>query len=139
MRKDARETVYKLLFADMFNKGLEKSFVQYMYREAKLNENDIEFAQNLLNAVISHYDEIYSEITETVKNYNTDRLYAADKCALLIAMTEMKYFDDIPLVVSIDEAVSLVGKYSTENSLAFVNGILAEYKKKLEATPDGDN
>ena len=72
-------------------------------------------------------------ISELALNYHADRLFRADKCALLIAMTEMKYFDDIPLVVSIDQAVSLVSRYSTEKSLSFVNGILAEYKMRLEA------
>lgn len=132
MRRDARETVYKLLFADMFNDGLEKEFIAYMINDAKLNEQDSAFAKTLLKSVMTHYDETMKIISDLAFNYHVDRLFKTDKCALLIAMTEMKYFDDIPLVVSIDEAVSLVSKYSTEKSLSFVNGILAEYKILLE-------
>ena len=54
-------------------------------------------------------------------------------CALYIAVAELKYFSDIPPVVSIDEAISLVRKYSTEESMNFVNGILAAVKKDMEA------
>lgn len=133
MRKDARETVFKLLFADTFGDGLEKDFIARAINDAKLNENDATFAKELLKTVMAHYDETMQLISELALNYHADRLFRADKCALLIAMTEMKYFDDIPLVVSIDQAVSLVSRYSTEKSLSFVNGILAEYKMHLEA------
>ena len=44
----------------------------------------------------------------------------------------MTYIEDIPLIVSISEAMELVRKYSTKESPNFVNGILAEYKKQLE-------
>ena len=67
-----------------------------------------------------------------LKGYKFERLYSTDKCALTIAVCEIKYFEDIPNVVSIDEALSLVRKYSTEESLSFVNGILASLKKSLE-------
>ena len=46
-------------------------------------------------------------------------------------MAEIKYFEDIDAAVSIDEAVRLVKKYSTESSLGFVNGILAEFTKRI--------
>ena len=52
---------------------------------------------------------------------------------MYIAVAELKYFSDIPPVVSIDEAISLVRKYSTEESMNFVNGILAAVKKDMEA------
>ena len=49
-----------------------------------------------------------------------------------LAIAEMYYFDDIPPVVSIDEALSLVRKFSTEDSLKFVNGVLAACKKEKD-------
>ena len=52
--------------------------------------------------------------------------------ALYIAVAEIKYFDDIPPVVSIDEALYLVRKYSADESLNFVNGVLAALKKDME-------
>ena len=44
-----------------------------------------------------------------------------------MAMAEMKYIDDVPAVVSIDEAVGLARKYSTEKSVGYVNGVLGSY------------
>ena len=52
---------------------------------------------------------------------------------MYIAVAELKYFADVPNVVAIDEALSLVRKYSTDESLNYVNGILASLKKDLEA------
>ena len=132
MRRDARDAVYKLLFANMFNDGLDEPFIKAVFKSNKLNKEDAIFAKKLLDTIQANYDETYSEIVTFAKNYNADRIYYTDKCALLIAMTEIKYFDDVPNVVAIDEAVALTAKYSTDKSLAFVNGILAEYKKYIE-------
>ena len=49
-----------------------------------------------------------------------------------IAICEITYLKDIPIIVSISEAMELVRKYSTPDSPNFVNGILAEYKKRVE-------
>ena len=48
-----------------------------------------------------------------------------DKSILLIAMAEIKYFEDIPPVVSVSEAAGLARKYSTDTSADFVNGVLS--------------
>ena len=52
------------------------------------------------------------------------RIYPADKAVLLLAMAEIRFFDDIPPVVSVSEATALARKYSTEKSTDFVNGVL---------------
>ena len=54
-----------------------------------------------------------------------DAINPMDKCILLIAMAEIRYFDDIPPVVSVSEATGLARKYSTETSADFVNGVLS--------------
>ena len=60
-------------------------------------------------------------------------LQTSDMAAKLIAAYEMKYMDDIPLSVSISEAVELVKTYSTEKSYSYVNGILSSVYKELTA------
>lgn len=132
MRKDARECVYKLLFSNLFNDYFDDEFKRFIYADSKLDGKDVEFADELLSVILKHSEEIDGVIAEYAKGYNIDRIYSTDKCALVIAICEMKYFDDIPLIVSINEAMELVRKYSTEQSLNFVNGILAQYKIKLE-------
>ena len=73
-----------------------------------------------------------NDIAEISRGYTLDRIYSTDKCALKIAICEMRYFDDVPNIVAINEAMELVRKYSTPESPNFVNGILAEFKKRLE-------
>ena len=133
MRNKAREAVYKLLFSNQFNDKFDDGFKLAIYNEENLSENAILFADELLNKFVANEEEVNKIITELSKGYNFERIYSTDKCALQIAITEMAYIDDIPLIVSISEAMELVRKYSTKESPNFVNGILAEYKKQLES------
>lgn len=132
MRRDARDAVYKILYADLFNDN-DEVFEKEMFGESKLSKEDQEFARSLLNVINEHKSEIEEIISSYAKGYKFERLYSTDKCALYIAVTELKYFADVPNVVAIDEALSLVRKYSTDESLNYVNGILASLKKDLEA------
>ena len=132
MRRDARDAVYKILYADLFNDN-DEVFEKEMFGESKLSKEDLEFARSLLNVINEHKSEIEEIISSYAKGYKFERLYSTDKCALYIAVAELKYFADVPNVVAIAEALSLVRKYSTDESLNYVNGILASLKKDLEA------
>ena len=132
MRRDARDAVYKILYADLFNDN-DEVFEKEMFGESKLSKEDQKFARSLLNVINEHKSEIEEIISSYAKGYKFERLYSTDKCALYIAVAELKYFADVPNVVAIDEALSLVRKYSTDESLNHVNGILASLKKDLEA------
>ena len=131
MRRDSREAVYKILYSELFNSENDDEFVKSVFEEHNLNKEDKQFANSLLDCINQNKSEINDAISNLATGYNFDRIYSTDKCALIIAVCEMKYFDDIPSVVSIDEAHFLVRKYSTEESLNFVNGILASLKKNL--------
>lgn len=132
MRRDAREAVYKILYADLFYEN-DDEFEKETMEESPLSKDDEEFANALLSAIKEHKSELEEIIGKHARGYSFERIFSTDKCALYIAVAEIKYFDDIPTVVSIDEALSLVRKYSTEESLNFVNGILASVKKEQEA------
>ena len=132
MRRDARDAVYKILYADLFYEN-DDEFEKETMEESSLSKDDEEFANALLSAIKEHKSELEEIIGKHARGYSFERIFSTDKCALYIAVAEIKYFDDIPTVVSIDEALSLVRKYSTEESLNFVNGILASVKKEQEA------
>ncbi len=124
MRSLAREAVFKFIFSQLFNPDDEGLFTVLC---KELNENDKIFAKDLLDAVISNKDQYLKDIENLAIGYKIDRLYTADKCALLIGFAELNAFTDTPVPVIIDETVNLSAKFSTENSTNFVNGILAEY------------
>jgi len=132
MRRDSREAVYKILYADLYCDN-DETFEAEVMADAKLSPEDKKFAEDLLSAVKEHKEEIERIIADHAHGYKFERIFSTDKCALYIAVAELKYFPDIPPVVSIDEAISLVRKFSTEESMNFVNGILAAVKKDMEA------
>ena len=72
-----------------------------------------------------------SEIEKYAVGFKPDRIFKADMAALMLAIYEMKYMPDIPMSVSISEAVELVKTFSTEKSPTFVNGLLASVYKEL--------
>ena len=128
MRSQARETVFKYLFSRLFNPSDEGLFTVLI---KELNEADKAFATELLGYVISNEEKYLSEIGRLAIGYKLNRVYNADKCALMLGMAELENFRSTPKAVVIDEAVNIVAKFSTESSTDFVNGVLAEYAKEL--------
>ncbi len=127
MRNDSREAALNILFAKQFNSDCMDSLKKKIYKQFGLleKEEDLLFAVDLVATVEEHFDELLAEIEAACHHYRADRINPTDKCILLIAMAEIKYFDAIPPVVSVSEAAGLARKYSTETSADFVNGVLA--------------
>ena len=131
MRSTARETVYKYLYAKLFNDETDDKYFKTLLKDKDLTEEDRLFAQELKDTVEAHESEIVSAVRDLAKDYTYERIFSTDKCALAIGIAEMTYSADVPKSVAIDEAVKLVAKYSAEKRVSFVNGILAEYYNQL--------
>ncbi len=127
MRNAAREAALNIIFAQQFNTDCIDSLKKKTFKQFGLleNEEDLGFAIDLIDKVFAHYDELLADIEGACHHYRADRINPTDKSILLIAMAEIKYFDEIPPVVSVSEATGLARKYSTENSADFVNGVLS--------------
>ena len=80
----------------------------------------------------SSFDLYLEKIESYTPSYRSDRIFAADKSAIMLGMAEFDNFKQTPVPVIINEAVNLSAKYSTEKSTDFVNGVLAEYVKNGE-------
>lgn len=130
-RKVARDYVYKLIFEYSFTHQLNMQTFD-MLSMADVDASDIEYMRKVYTGVAENYDTLLENISRYSHGFQLDRIYKPDLCALLLAIYEMKYMDDIPLSVSISEAVLLVKKYSTEKSNSFVNGILSSVYKEIE-------
>ena len=127
MRTLAREAVFKYIFARLFNPSDEGLFAVLC---KELNNDDKIFAEELLNAVNKGENSYVEKIEELSIGFKLNRIYRADKCAIMIGMAELDNFPNTPVAVIINEAVNLAGKYSTDSSTSFVNGILAQYSKE---------
>jgi transcription antitermination protein NusB len=89
------------------------------------------FADPLIRGAVEHRDEADTIIKKHAKNWDLHRIAAVDRNILRLAIFEMLYRDDIPPVVSINEAVDIAKKFSTQDSGKFVNGILDKVKGEL--------
>lgn len=126
MRNAAREAALNIIFAKQFNSDCMDALKKKIYKQFALeNDDDLLFATDLVATVEEHYEELIQGIEDACHHYRADRINPTDKSILLIAMAEIKYFDDIPPVVSVSEATGLARKYSSETSADFVNGVLS--------------
>ena len=127
MRTLAREAVFKYIYSRLFNPDDEGLFDVLI---KSFDENDKLFATKLKDFVI-HNEEKYLSVIENLSiGYKLNRIYNADKCALLIGMAEFDNFKETQKFVVIDEAVKLSAKFSTDNSPDFVNGIMSKYTEE---------
>ena len=124
MRNAAREAALNIIFARQFNTDCMDALKKKIYKQYALEEDDLLFAADLVATVEEHYDELLEGIENACHHYRADRINPMDKSILLVAMAEIRYFDDIPPVVSVSEAAGLARKYSTDTSADFVNGVL---------------
>ncbi len=89
------------------------------------------FAEPLIQGTLEHRDELDAIIKRHARNWELHRIAAVDRNILRLAIYEMLYREDIPPVVSINEAVDVAKKFSTQDSGKFVNGILDKVKSEL--------
>ncbi len=127
MRSQARDAVFKYLFSTLFNQGDEGLFSVLI---KDLKDEEKEFANKLLDGANCGMDTFVQEINQLSHNYNAERIFNTDKCAIIVGMAELNAFPETPIAVVIDEAVKLAAVYSAEKGTDFVNGILAEYVKE---------
>ncbi len=96
------------------------------------NEVEIIYARELINRIIEDNDILDDLIKRHTQNWELNRIANIDKIAIKIAIQEMRYFPDIPIKVSINEAIELTKKYSTNKSGTFVNGVIENIRFELE-------
>lgn len=131
-RTQAREIAYKMLFSNQFlNNGFEESVFVEILDGQKCSETDMEFIKSIVVGVQEHLSELQEIISRNLSAYKFERLFSADKVALLLCVYEMIYCQDTPKKVAINETLNLVKKYSTEKSVAFVNSVLSKIYKEI--------
>jgi N utilization substance protein B len=89
------------------------------------------FADPLIRGTLEHRDAIDEHIKKHAQNWDFHRIAAVDRNIMRLAIYEMLFREDIPPIVSINEAVDIAKKFSTQDSGKFVNGILDKIKGEL--------
>ena len=110
------------------------------FRSQEEDKTSRDFAAGLVNGVVAHRDELDQAIRTVAQNWELTRMAAIDRNVLRMATYELFHCPDIPPKVAINEAIELGKRFSTQNSGAFINGILDKIKDHASgaATPEGE-
>jgi transcription antitermination factor NusB len=129
-RSRGRELALQFLYQlDLRGPELAEETSEYL----KSQENDREareFATKLIEGTHAHVDEINTVIQQVAQNWDIARMAVIDRNVLRLATYELMHCTDIPPKVAINEAIELGKRYSTQNSGAFINGILDKIKSR---------
>ena len=116
---------------DVSGGSLEEALPLFWQTQPEVGDTGRKFAEELVHGVIEKREPVDEKIAKYTENWDLPRIAAVDRNILRLAIYEMLFRDDIPPVVSINEAVDIAKKFSTRESGAFVNGILDRLKADL--------
>lgn len=130
-RNEAREILMQIIFELDANKNMDAETAAALAAE-RLAGNHISRGSKLLSDIIENIDEVDSLINKYSRSWKTGRMPKVDLAVMRLATGEIKYSDDIPDAVAINEAINLAKKYSTEQSSRFIHGVLGAIAKNNE-------
>ncbi|MBP3939006.1 MAG: transcription antitermination factor NusB [Clostridia bacterium] len=131
-RRKSREQAFILLFEKSFNEDMSFDEIIQIAVESEVIEKDA-FMVKLLNAADDGIAEIDAEIEKNLKGWSKSRISKVSLALLRMAIAEMMFMDDIPVGVSINEAVEICKIYGSDEDKSFVNGVLGSVARSLEA------
>jgi transcription antitermination protein NusB len=123
-RRGGRQIALQALYWEASDAGDADGAVRDLADRFDLSPKIRDFALRLVSAVGEHRDRLDELISTTATHWHQDRMARLDSLILRLALAEILYCDDIPVPVSIDEAIELAKTYSTDQSYAFINGVL---------------
>lgn len=141
-RKSRMFTLQMLYQYEMREAGPDQIAQEFWADHAKVHKDIRDYANSIFSGTVEYIPNIDSIIAELSLNWKITRLSLVDKCILRFAIYEIYFSDDVPVKVAIDEAIEIAKRFSSDESSAFINGILdavaqdqERYLKKLSAAP----
>ena len=123
-QKKLRELVFQFLFSYNLGKPEEKELILLMMQELSVSKKNAYFAWEKVSDLLKVQDQIDSLIDSVSDTYSFDRIHSVEKNVLRLGVYEMRFDESIPEKVAISEAIRLTKKFSTPESISFVNAIL---------------
>ncbi|WP_366922480.1 transcription antitermination factor NusB [Metallumcola ferriviriculae] len=128
-RRISREKALQALFQiDLVNAKVERA-VDYVLEQSVLEQTDAQFTRQLVTGTVEHLKECDEYIVRYAVQWGVDRLANVDRSILRMAIYEMKYVEEVPHTVTINEAIELAKAFSNEDSAKFINGLLDAIRK----------
>lgn len=128
VRREGREAAVQFLYLRDLNGDCD---LERFYKFRGLSPSARRFCDTLVQGATEHRAVIDDTIRAHAQNYELNRISVVDRNVLRVAIYEMLHCPEVPPVVSINEAIEIAKKYSTEESGRFVNGILDQIRSTL--------
>lgn len=130
-RNEARQEAFKLIFQTLTNRDDIEFLIDEMLKNKPASSQNIDYIREVLLGVLEKEEEINREISENLSgNWKIERLSKVSQAVLKLAIYEIKYVDDVPTRVAINEAVELDKKFDDPDNSAFINGVLGGFCRK---------
>ena len=135
---EVREHIFKMLFQIEFNDPQEMpEQIEYYFSTLEdAADKDKEYIKRKYAAVLEKTEEIDELINANAKGWKTTRMNKVDLSILRLAVYEMKWDDEVPVGVAINEAVELTKMFSSDEAPSFINGVLGKIARSLEETKE---
>ena len=130
-KRKAREQAFIILFEKSFNSELTIDEILNIAVESEVIEKN-KMPADIVRKAEEHIDEIDGVIEKNLKGWSKQRISKVSLALLRMAVCEMKYFDKVPVSVSINEAVEICKVYGSDEDKGFVNGILGSIAREKE-------
>ena len=131
-RRQAREIAMQALFYMDLRNDVSIEMLEHFCGNFRPSKKTQPFFLKLVNGVLGAKGELDALIERFSKNWDINRMSCVDRNVMRIAVFELIYCADIPPKVSINEAVDVGKKFGTEESGAFINGIMDSIREELE-------
>ena len=130
-RRSAREAVLQALYAIEIGEEIRSKALKDILSREKRDTETKDFIVNLFDVSLNNRDWCEEQIKSRLNNWEFKRVAVLDRLLLVVAIAEIFFVDSVPPKVSISEAIQIAKKYSTEDSSAFVNGVLDSIYKSV--------
>jgi len=127
-RKDVRELMMQILYQMEMQQDYSVEVFKKAIENKNLNENNQGYMEKIYDIVTEQKEGIDNTIKANLKEWTMDRVSKVDLSILRLAVCEILHIEDIPLNVSINEAVELAKKFSDDQAPKFINGVLGNVK-----------
>ena len=131
-RREGRQWAMQILFETDVNPAELSDVLRVFWSNRSSNSSGRKFAEELVRGTTDHVEEIDGLIRRYAENWDIARMGRVDRNVMRIALFEMLQRNDIPPVVSINEAVDIAKQFGGPHSGKFVNGILDRARKDLD-------
>ncbi len=130
-RHESRELAFILIFEKGFQQELSiDELITNAAASGVFKANS--FAENLAKSVFENIEVVDTTINENLVGWSMSRISKVARAILRLSVCEMMFSNDIPVGVSINEAVEIAKKYATQDDASYINGVLGSISKKLE-------